>query len=118
MKAILVRRLPATNTRPSRWKASAEGVPPVVLSSYNHAPREAALLLCQRQGWSTDLIEGGLPNGDFVFCFNPYTKLLRIGNELANTTFDLAQQVIDPEWARPLDEQREAWDAAWKEVRQ
>ena len=74
MKAIQVKYLPATNTKPSRLKAMAEGVQSIT-RTYNgdwasEMPHhEIAVELCRTYGWSTDLCEGGLPNGDHVFCF-------------------------------------------------
>lgn len=74
MKAIQVTYHGPTNTRPSRVTARAEGVKPLTLSfSYDgdslHPYRLAAQALCERQGWTGDLVWGGLPNGDYVFCF-------------------------------------------------
>lgn len=69
MKAIQVKCLPATDTKPRRWKAIAEGVPHIIVGSYDATARDAALLLCEKYNWGRDLIEGGLPNGDLVFVF-------------------------------------------------
>lgn len=71
MKAILVKKLPATDTKPSRWKAIAEGVPHQIFGTYTHTPEQAALALCESHGWGRDLVSGYLPNGDHVFCFLP-----------------------------------------------
>ena len=74
MKAIQVKYMPATNTKPSRWKAMAEGVSSVYVA-YNYSDRDggayhAAWLLCEKYGWQGDtMVSGGLPNGDWVFCF-------------------------------------------------
>lgn len=74
MKAIQVKYLPATNTKPSRLKAMAEGVKPLVRTfngdwASNNPFHEIAVALCKREEWSGDLCSGGLPNGDRVFCF-------------------------------------------------
>ena len=72
MKAIVTKYLPATTCKGSRIKASAEGVPSVIIS-YSHSGnehREAALELCKRVKWPTDLISGGMPDQSgecFVF---------------------------------------------------
>ena len=71
MKAITVKHLPATNTKPSRIKVQAEGVPHLIFDSNSTTPRQAAERLCVKFGWPTDLIEGTLPNGDLVFVFAP-----------------------------------------------
>ncbi len=74
MKAIQTRYFGATNTRGSRIKAWAEGVASVTIP-YPHelsgeaVHRLAAETLCLRQGWSTTIVGGGLPNGDYAFCF-------------------------------------------------
>ena len=75
MKAILTRYLPATNYRGSRIKASAEGVPSLTIGyphEYNtsKAHGHAAKLLRDRQGWNTRMVGGGLPNGDYCWCFD------------------------------------------------
>ena len=73
MKAIQVKYLGATNHKPSRWKAFAEGGLQVVIP-YNHAldsqknARQAAELLICKMGWNNKINgSGGLPNGDYVF---------------------------------------------------
>lgn len=77
MKAIIVKYLPATNTLPARYRASAEGVKPY-LASVNlasHSPAYAVVALCLRMGWTGTLVSGGLPNGDEVFCFTDSSAL-------------------------------------------
>ena len=73
MKAILVKFLPHTDTLHARYKAMADGVPPLIVSVYalgTSQPAHAiARLLCHKYGWSIDLAGGELPNGDEVFCF-------------------------------------------------
>lgn len=74
MKAIQTRYLPCTNTRGSRIKAWAEGGHSVTIPypqelSGEDVHRLAADKLCDKLGWSKDLVGGGLPNGDYAFCF-------------------------------------------------
>lgn len=73
MKAIVTKYIPASNTKPSRIKAKAEGVPSVTIT-YSHdgdsSHREAALALCREHGWGETLISGGMPDQSgevFVF---------------------------------------------------
>jgi hypothetical protein len=73
MKAIQVKYLPHTNTKPSRWKAFAEGNLQIVLP-YDHAlsaeenARSAAIALITKMGWGARITgSGGLPNQDYVF---------------------------------------------------
>lgn len=76
MKAIQTRYLGPTNFRGSRIKAWAEGVGSLTIP-YPHelsgeaVHRLAAEALCKRQGWPTAIVGGGLPNGDYAFCFLP-----------------------------------------------
>jgi len=64
MKAIVTKYLPATNTKPSRVKAKAEGVSAITISynSYDDPQREAALTLCRKYKWGEDIVGGGLPD--------------------------------------------------------
>ena len=72
MKAIQVKYPPVTNTKPSRWKAWAEGGASVTLP-YDHAlnasenARRAAVALTTKMVWGRPIGEGVLPNGDYVF---------------------------------------------------
>ena len=77
MKAIQVKYLPATNSKPSRWKAWAFGGLSVILS-YDHSldgmgnARKAAEALLARMDQHTRKPAkitgaGSLPNQDFVF---------------------------------------------------
>ena len=114
MKAISAKYLPATNTKPARIKVQAEGVPHLIFDDYSTTRREAAERLCVKFGWSTDLIEGTLPNGDTVFVFNPHGALIRIGDGLANTAYNLSQhggRVLEQRHADSLKQQQLAWDA-------
>lgn len=72
MKAICTRFIPATETQGARVRASAEGVPSVLIShwSADDSHLEAALALARKQGWSGTLIRGGSADGRgdyFVF---------------------------------------------------
>jgi hypothetical protein len=73
MKAIIVKYLPATNTKGSRLKAMAEGVPSIIRGfdhKYNDGGKaQIAQELCNKYGWDGKLVSGQLPNGDNVFCF-------------------------------------------------
>ena len=74
MKAIQARYLGPTNMRGSRITAWAEGGSRVTIP-YPHelsdeaVYRLAAETLCVKMDWPTDLVGGGLPNGDWAFCF-------------------------------------------------
>ena len=73
MKAIQVKYLSATNHKPSRFKAKAEGGHSVTLSYdylYNadQNAREVAEALIAKAGWQVRITGSGvLPNGDYVF---------------------------------------------------
>ena len=86
MKAIQTRYLGPTNVRGSRIKAWAEGVGSLTIPYPHELSGEAvhrlaaargrrvqvwAEALCKRQGWPTAIVGGGLPNGDYAFCFLP-----------------------------------------------
>lgn len=75
MRAIVTKYHGPTNTRGSRIIARAEGVKPLPIP-YPHelsgeaCHRAAAVALCIRQGWPTELASGGLPDqSGYVFCF-------------------------------------------------
>lgn len=74
MKAIQVKYLPYTEKLPSRYKAWAEGGNSITVSS-NSVPdgiepwEYAAKQLCKQMSWSDNIVGGGLPNGDYAFCF-------------------------------------------------
>lgn len=75
MKAIVCKYLPATDRKPSRIKAMAEGVKPVVMgynSSLIDPWREAAIALVERMGWGPVWFSHGvLPCGAHVFTMIP-----------------------------------------------
>lgn len=73
MKAIQVKYLRATNSRGARFKISAEGVKSVVVPfnyrEVDHGVKYGVYKFCRDNDWSTNLVSGQLPNGDYVFCF-------------------------------------------------
>lgn len=75
MKAIVVKYHGPTNTKGSRYSATAEGVARLYMSkdyslNSDECKHEAAKKLCTKMCWPTNLIEGTLPNGDSVFVFD------------------------------------------------
>lgn len=83
MQAIQTKYLPATNTKGSRIKATAEGA--TITIGYPHEFNEmeahavAALALCKKMGWAGDLIGGGLEN-TYVFVFTYSSRFCRFTN--------------------------------------
>jgi len=73
MKAIQVRYMSATNTKPSRVKAMAEGVPSITLPfSYDESPYAlAAQTLADKYNWGKVKHAGTIPNGDEIFSLGP-----------------------------------------------
>lgn len=77
MKSIVTKYLPCTSTRGSRIKASAEGVKSLTIPyphelSGEEVHRAAAIELSRRNGWSSDLVGGCLPDQTgYAFCFSP-----------------------------------------------
>jgi len=75
MKAIVTKYLPFTDTKPSRIKASAEGVPSKIYTceELDHFIRsvhiQAAHEFCALNNWSGNLASGGLPSGEWAHCF-------------------------------------------------
>lgn len=81
MKAIQTKYLPATNTKPTRIKASAEGVPSKIYTrdelwkphggsgNVENVQIEAAQRFAVANNWPTDLASGGLPDGSWAHCF-------------------------------------------------
>lgn len=73
MKAITTKYFGPTNTKGSSIVASAEGVKSVTIG-YPHelsgeaVYKAAAVALCEKMGWSTDLLGGGTKDG-YVFVF-------------------------------------------------
>ena len=75
MKAIETKYLPATSFKGSRIKAYAEGGNSLTIG-YPHelsgqdVHEKAAILLCKKMSWSTDLLGGGKADGNgYVFVF-------------------------------------------------
>ncbi len=70
MQAITVKFLPATNFKPSRYKAIAQAGSVTISNDYTgKAHREAALALCAKFNWEGDLLEGGDHDGNYVYVF-------------------------------------------------
>ena len=85
MKDIVCRYIGPSNFRGSRIKAFAEGNNSVTISyphelSGSDVYRLAADALCKKMKWEGELIEGGLPNGDYVFVFAPKSSTVFNGN--------------------------------------
>ena len=73
MKAIKTKYVGATNTKPSRIVATAEGGHRVTISydsegTQEQAHAKAAVALCQKLGWTGELVAGGFADC-YVFCF-------------------------------------------------
>lgn len=81
MKTIVTKYIPATNTKPSRVKAKAEGVPAITINynSHDNPHREAALTLCRKYGWGEDIIGGGMPDqtGEVFVFADPLVRAMR-----------------------------------------
>ncbi len=78
MKAIKTKYLGPTNTKGSRIKATAEGGNSITISypyelSGEAVYKKAAIALCEKMNWPTDLIGGGI-NNEYVFVFNQPQK--------------------------------------------
>jgi hypothetical protein len=92
MKAIVTKYLPFTNHKPSRIKASAEGVSSVIYtcdslsdeSNLDSLPIRAAKRFALANNWPTNLASGQLPSGEWAHCFIPDTQ--RNALELAEVT--------------------------------
>jgi len=74
-KAIVTKYIAATNTRPSRIKASDEDGNTITIPydhSLSHGQRyaKAAVALCEKMGWSTNLVGGHVKDG-YVFVTLP-----------------------------------------------
>lgn len=115
MKAIITKYLPATNMKPARIKATAEGGNSVTISypqddiSQEAAYRKAAEALCAKMNWPGQLFGGGTENG-YVFVFGPDWKgCVSASNRLA----DLVCAIYHPRDQKA----RQAWPTAtWAEI--
>ena len=101
MKAITTKYLGATNTKPSRIKASAEGVPAHVWTidslqdlrlgsgaDIRNLHAVAAAKFAEERGWNPTLASGGTANPDvWVHCFIP--EVVPATLKLAETLFDV-----------------------------
>jgi hypothetical protein len=73
MKAIMTKYLPATNNKGSRIKAYDCDKNSITIG-YPHELsgekvfKSAAVKLCEKMGWDTDLVGGGIDNG-YAFVF-------------------------------------------------
>lgn len=88
MKAITTKYIPPTNTKPARIKAMAEGVPAITYSygklegmlpgtNTDDTHKKAAELYIAANGWSGELIGGGLPDqSGYCFVFAPPENLI------------------------------------------
>ena len=77
MKAILVKSLPTTNTKPARLVATDEGGHEIIVTrhDFNSTARAfapAAIALAEQLVWSGTLIAGSLPDGSYCFVFADY----------------------------------------------
>lgn len=74
-QAITVKYLGATNTKPSRFKATADAGSVIVSYDYEHDAKQnariAAETLAAKYGWpnAEKLVGGQTHNGDYVFVF-------------------------------------------------
>ena len=94
MKAIVCKYIGPSNFKGSRIKAYAEGGKSLTISyphelSGSDVYRVAAEALCKKMNWPGELIEGGLPNGDYVFVFAP--KSASIARNACKSVMDWAK---------------------------
>lgn len=82
-KAIKTTYLGPTNTKPSRIKASAEGVKSKFYTDLDH--NTAAVWFCQDNNWEYRLAHGQLDADTWVHCFIPKSlaELLQEACEVA-----------------------------------
>jgi hypothetical protein len=90
MKAITTKYIGPTNYRGSRIKASDEDHNSITIPyphelSGEEVYRKAAVALCVKMKWSTNLVAGGTKDG-YVFCFAPgyWSDCIRASNRLAD----------------------------------
>jgi len=73
MQAIHVRFIGPTDTRGSRYKATAQAGSVTIHSDHALNPSDnaakAALSLAVKLGWSGEMVAGGLPDGSYAFVF-------------------------------------------------
>ncbi len=88
MKAITTRYLGPTDTKGSRFIATTEGDNRITISydyslnaEDNH--KRVAVTLCDKMGWSTDIIGGGTDNG-YVWVFTS-NEIAELKNKLHKT---------------------------------
>lgn len=72
-RAILVTLVVSTDQEPAKMIATCMGERAIerkLVDLPSKQPAYAlATYLCHKHGWSTDLVQGLLPNGDETFCF-------------------------------------------------
>ncbi len=82
MQAITVKYIGPSNTKPSRLKATAANGHSVTVpyslpdetadwQGYNRA----ALALCEKLGWTGEMIAGAIDNGAYVYVFTDKTSM-------------------------------------------
>lgn len=92
MQAIITKYIPATNTKPSRIKASCEQME--IAETFHNIEgdndgerhRKVCDMLCARMDarvgtkrWSRPKASGQIPSGEYVFCFIPERVYRRAG---------------------------------------
>lgn len=88
MKVIITKVLPATNTKPTRIAAKAEGVKPLVLprdDSTTNPHLYAAVMLVRKMGWAPIVLAGGgVGNDEHAFV------MLQPGRHLVAAVYEAA----------------------------
>jgi hypothetical protein len=113
MKAILTKYVSATNTKPSRIKAGAEGVASkffsvsaledeLVRTGQQGIHDLAARKFATINGWHGSLVSGGLPNGDWCHCFERRPQ--------AGNVFEVVVEGCTPEQAERVLNERLGYD--------
>lgn len=120
--AITISFLPATNTKPARWKASANGLPTIIRSQHyddnsdfgkSNGPRRLAQDFADKYGWKGRLVEGTLDNGDSVFVIVPPENPKRFAYiDAARAIYQNDDTEIDDN-ARISENDDGAWVQAW-----
>ena len=91
MKAIKTKFIGPTNTKPSRIKASAEGVTAKIYQAYNFSHEAAALAFCEFHDWGNNLAHGRLDADTWVHCFVPKRAPKLVLGGKAETAHNTAQ---------------------------
>lgn len=73
MRAIVVELVLSTDVKPAYMLATCMGTRTIERRIIDLPPKQPAyalaLSMCHEHGWSTDLVQGLLPDGNEVFCF-------------------------------------------------